>query len=300
MRAMRTHTQVFLGFGAALGVAVAVGVASFIASREINRQLEAVTESQFPVYRAVADVGRGFRKANEALAQLAFARVTLPVMTGEDCRGCHGDAGVFTASADAAVAATAKAMAAVDALPQTEATRRLWPAAKKQLEAWAKEAGDLRVLLASRDGTGADGRTADAAAVSGIDARIWVEWASLHQRLDPVEDALSKLDLGIRDEAVASRSAAVTAQRRQVAVEAGVVALGALLVLAVGWLIGRSVDRAVGALAAEAGKLTAAAAEGRLEARGDEGAVADEFRPIVRGMNATLEAVLGPVRTSAA
>ncbi|HET9598888.1 MAG TPA: methyl-accepting chemotaxis protein [Anaeromyxobacteraceae bacterium] len=296
---MRTHTQVFLGFGAALGVAVAVGVASFLASREINAQLDAVTESQFPVYRAVADVGAGFRKANGALAQLAFAHVTLPVMMGEDCRGCHGDTGVFTSSADAAVAATGKAMAVVDALPQTEATRRLWPGARKQLEDWAKEARALRVLLTSRDGTG--GRSAsDAAAARGIDARIWVEWASLHQRLDPVENALTKLDLGIRDEAIASRAAAATAQRRQVAAEAGVIALGALLVLAVGFLIGRSVDRAVRALTAEAGKLTAAAADGRLDVRGDEAAVADEFRPVVRGMNSTLEAVLGPVRTSSA
>jgi methyl-accepting chemotaxis protein len=73
---------------------------------------------------------------------------------------------------------------------------------------------------------------------------------------------------------------------------------GALILAALGYLLGRSVDRAIGALVRQASRLTSAAAAGQLEVRGDEVAVPAEFRPVVQGMNQTLEAFLPPVRIS--
>jgi len=302
MSRLRTRTQVLLGFGAALGVAVAVGVASWLASRQISTQLGLITRAQFPVCKAVFDVGAGFHKANAALGQLVLSGATGSVLRGEDCRGCHQDTTIFAGVADAALASTDKAIAAVEALPQIEVTGRLWPEVRGSLSSWSRQARGLRALLQERDGAAAGrqgGRPARAGSPTPVEAKIWEQWAELHHQVEPMEEALQKLDEAVREEAAVARDGAERAQRRQTTAQVLVVALGALLVLVVGWLIGRSVDRAVGALTAEAGKLTSAVEEGRLDARGDEGAVTEEFRPVVRGMNSTVEAVVGPVRTSA-
>jgi len=56
---------------------------------------------------------------------------------------------------------------------------------------------------------------------------------------------------------------------------------------------------AVGALVAEADALTRAAVEGKLSTRADASKVQGDYRKIVQGVNATLDAVIGPLNVSA-
>src|ERR1035438_5411887 len=56
---------------------------------------------------------------------------------------------------------------------------------------------------------------------------------------------------------------------------------------------------AVNALVADAGVLTKAAVEGKLDTRADAGKHQGDFRKVVEGVNATLDAVIGPLNVSA-
>ncbi len=56
---------------------------------------------------------------------------------------------------------------------------------------------------------------------------------------------------------------------------------------------------AVNGLVAEAGRLTTAAVEGKLETRGDVHKFQGEFAKIVQGVNNTLDAVIGPLNVAA-
>ena len=67
------------------------------------------------------------------------------------------------------------------------------------------------------------------------------------------------------------------------------------LAAAAAWALAGTVTRPLAALAAEAGKLTRAVAEGRLDERGDAAATDAEFRPIVEGLNATMDAYARPL-----
>jgi methyl-accepting chemotaxis protein len=89
------------------------------------------------------------------------------------------------------------------------------------------------------------------------------------------------------------------AQRAEAVRVLGAAALVALLIAAAGWLAARDVREAVRALRAEAAKLTAAVDAGALSARADPEAVEPEFRPVVVGMNATMDAYAGPIRATA-
>jgi len=78
----------------------------------------------------------------------------------------------------------------------------------------------------------------------------------------------------------------------------GVVA-GVVLALAFGLFLASSISKVLTALIGEAKRLTEAAVGGKLEARGNPDLVTAEFRPIVEGVNATLDAVIGPLNVAA-
>jgi methyl-accepting chemotaxis protein len=95
-----------------------------------------------------------------------------------------------------------------------------------------------------------------------------------------------------RDQAQAERRAALWA----IALTVLVTVVGAAAAAA--WL-GGTITRPLGVLAEEAARLTAAVAGGRLDERGDEARVSAEFRPIVAGLNATVDAFVKPLRAVA-
>ena len=64
-------------------------------------------------------------------------------------------------------------------------------------------------------------------------------------------------------------------------------------------LAGRQLGRAIEGLVGEMGTLTKAAVAGQLQMRGNSEVVSAEFRPIVEGVNATLDAVIGPLNVAA-
>jgi methyl-accepting chemotaxis protein len=72
------------------------------------------------------------------------------------------------------------------------------------------------------------------------------------------------------------------------------------LMLTIGLVLARSVARSVHDVIGEATRLRQAVADGQLAVRAEEGAVAPEFRPIVAGMNETMEAFLRPIQVTQA
>jgi len=298
MRDIRTRTKVLAGFAAALGVALLVGVASYLASREIGRQLDLVSDSQFPMHRALAGVEGGFQEAHAFLSHLALSRATRPVFQqNQECRACHEGSNIFGDRADASIARVDQAMSEFEALPQTEAARRSWPQTRDALKEWLIQARHLRTLLADRDRL-LDSRKPAEAELKAVEARAFEQWRVLHNSADAIDQLITKLNDAVRAEAAVSHDAGKAAQRRQLYSQVGVLALGALLMVLVGFVIGRTVDRTIAALVGETSKLTAAATNGELQVRGDESVVPGEFRPVVQGMNATLDAFAAPLRLS--
>jgi len=83
--------------------------------------------------------------------------------------------------------------------------------------------------------------------------------------------------------------------RRVLAAAAVIASLLALAALA----IARSVRRAIGGLCREAGRLEEAVRDGRLSERAEPGAVGEEFRGVIEGMNRTADAFVRPIEVTA-
>ncbi|MEN6498228.1 MAG: methyl-accepting chemotaxis protein [Thermoguttaceae bacterium] len=77
------------------------------------------------------------------------------------------------------------------------------------------------------------------------------------------------------------------------------VGLGAAGMLVLGFVLAKSIAKVLQTLIGEAKRLSEAAVGGKLQTRGNPELVSLEFRPIVEGVNATLDAVIGPLNVAA-
>ena len=83
------------------------------------------------------------------------------------------------------------------------------------------------------------------------------------------------------------------------ALSLGAIALGTVLLLGFALVLGRNINRSLRNTISQAEQLAAAAVEGKLQTRGNPESVPPEFRPIITGINATLDAVIGPLNVAA-
>jgi methyl-accepting chemotaxis protein len=109
-------------------------------------------------------------------------------------------------------------------------------------------------------------------------------------------DQIVKINQDVAAEEVAGgKSLASTAQFLSV----GGMVVGVVVALAFGLILASSIAKVLRNLIGESKRLTEAAVAGKLETRGNPDLVSLEFRPIVEGVNATLDAVIGPLMVSA-
>ena len=71
--------------------------------------------------------------------------------------------------------------------------------------------------------------------------------------------------------------------------------VGLVMVILMATFLSRSIGGVLKALVGEAGRLAQAAVEGRLHVRGNSDLVTSEFRPIVEGLNATLDSIVNVI-----
>ena len=111
----------------------------------------------------------------------------------------------------------------------------------------------------------------------------------------------------ILDKLVQMNDQAVEEAKQQAAADAawssrlmvGAIVVGAVVMVAFGIFLARAISGVLRALVGEAQRLTEAATAGQLQTRGDVKLVSQEFRPIIEGFNAMLDAVITPLKMAA-
>ncbi len=107
---------------------------------------------------------------------------------------------------------------------------------------------------------------------------------------------LVKLNVDLADQSVKQGQTDSTASAWAMVVAIG---LGTIVLLVLGVGMARGISRVLSNLIGEAKRLGDAAVEGRLQVRGNPELVTQEFRPILVGVNNTLDAVIGPLNMAA-
>ncbi len=128
----------------------------------------------------------------------------------------------------------------------------------------------------------------------------------LNQLVIPVKDeirhviAAAKQMADSRDKEIREEAAVAVATHRRVSLVLYVaLAAGIAIGLSIAFIMSRSVSRVVRSITSEVGRLTGAAVHGELSVRAETGSVSPEFRPILVGMNETMDAFEKPIRVTA-
>lgn len=298
MRDLRIRTKVTIGFAAAFVVAVGLTLAMKLAAAGLSRELDNLSRRQLPAHSALSLLQSGFKDSQRFLNAQALARSNAEVLASADCRDCH-DGGVdFAQMAGEAVNRVQKSVTDMDAVPHSDTVAAQWTKVRTDVQDWLVRAQRLGGLVAQRD------RLLSAGAVPGvagrsIESQVWEEWAKVHNMSGPLDDAIASLDDALDAESEVSREEQILVARRETLVGTVGVLAAATLLLLLALLVGRSVSRAVKTMMAQTAELTAAAQAGELDVRGDPALVPSEFRPVVEGINRTLDQVVAPLRVSA-
>jgi methyl-accepting chemotaxis protein len=273
--------KVYLLLGIALGFIAAVSAAGLVAASSLGSVVDDVTGNDIPSFLAMDSLLSAVSSANIAASAVENGGLSEAEHAEALQRIKKELARIESARSDLLGAKHEQAVA--DAL---------FPVGMA-LDDWLDEVKGL--VASARERAAKADRFAEAAA---IQVEVTKHYDALRRSAGELNDALDEVGVELavgatnlsRDAAASQRSARWTI---------GVASLLAALILgALGLLIARGVARALAGLSAQSRALTEAVAGGRIGARADAAAVDAEFRPILEGMNATMDAFERPLRVT--
>ncbi|WP_248343955.1 methyl-accepting chemotaxis protein [Anaeromyxobacter paludicola] len=272
---MSIRKRILISFAGAVAVSIVVGGLAYWSAAAIRGRLVHVATKTLPSVQAVAALRDGESK------------VMLAAYSGLSARGVQIRQ-MAEGRAQQAMQAVDESQAAFEALPRTPRVDELWTAAKGPLADWAQAAQQALAALARRD------QSRDGEAAARADREASIAFAALETAFSAADAALGDLNEALRAEADQQRGEGDKAAARSMTAIAGAIAVGALLLVTIALLLGRLIGRSLAALRAESERLARAVREGDLSVRGDPSRVEPEFRGIVDGVNATVDAFQAP------
>jgi len=283
---MKMGTKILAGFALAVVMLLAVGLIAYRGAMGIEESLDEATNQKVPSLVALATIGEGQAIIDSAGWSLLHRRAS-----AEEHRRAQEAARVHAVE-------IADAAKAYEAMPHGDRTLELWRTWKAGYEAWRPLVEQAAAIIDERDRLVTNGLGKDDPQITALDARAW----DAFQRS---RGEFPKADAGIK--AVTAKTIADSKKNGEEGIAAGKSAINSIVIailvaaatlIALGVFLGRKIGGTVTALVAEAGKLREAVAAGRLEVRGDLAAVEGEFRPIVQGINETMDAFQRPIQVT--
>jgi len=284
---MKTGTKVLSGFGIAVVIAVAVGLVGYWGISSLSSKVDEIGKNYLVSIRALNMIAKGQLSVGYGNRGLIDRRMTKENRTAQYERIEDG-----LKQADSG-------FKMYECLTQTSDEAVLWKEFVRLRDDWNKKQEVIVELSREKDDLVKTGATLEDPKVAAVDAKTYAAGGAARDAFTKCElklDELIKLNAKLADEATAQgESDAATATM----VMFSAIALGGIGMLVLGGLLAKSISKVLTALIGEAKRLSQAAVEGKLQTRGNPDLVSLEFRPIVEGVNNTLDAVIGPLMVSA-
>jgi methyl-accepting chemotaxis protein len=276
--------RVLGGFAISFAVALAGGAVLMASELDLARRLRSVVETDLSVTEEVANLLTAVHETVRGLNGLLSERIAAdPEM---------GPAAVKTVEHGLASFSRAR-----DRLHRLEGSAELDAALPGMDAAFVAWDGAVRACLekvVERRRRAAAGE-ADAA----LQQAVWASYRAASEAHAAFSEPLEDLGVELSGRLDDSRDAAGVASREAFTVGVVTLLALALVMVALAVVVPRRLDRAFAAAGAEVGRLRGAVADGRLDVRGDVAGVDADFRPLVEGLNQTLDAFAGPFRLTA-
>jgi len=285
---MKSGPKILLGFGVAVGIALAVGAVGCWGILNLRQRLHEVGKVRMPSVLGLEKMLGGQLEAAGGLRELINARTTDAQSRAEQYQRIA--AGLKRAE---------EGRKTCEALPQTPGEAGAWEELIPVWEQWKTHLARAVELSRERDLLLHSGSKPQDPRVASLDEKLSAAFTQLRTAFD--QSSVRLLDLVSShvkgaDDAL-TEGEAVAAQAQQLAI--AFVLAGSLVILGLGVILGKGVCRTRQRLLEETSRLAAAAVAGQLQTRGNPEALSPEFRPIVEGINRTLDALINPLNVAA-
>jgi methyl-accepting chemotaxis protein len=285
---MKTGTKVLTGFVVAIVVAVVVGLAGYEGISKLAGHVQQIGGNYLPSVRGLNLIAKGQLEVGYALRGLIHPQMM-------DAKTRANQYQRFAAGMKAAESG----FKMYEGLTQHADEAEQWKHFLGLWDAWKKSAEELVKVSQEKDRIVAAGTKLDDRKVLEIDAQTMQiagqSRGAMNQCADKLQELLT-LIAKYSDDAVKQANTDI---RWAVGITFSVIGVGALAMLALGVFLARGISRVLTTLVGETARLSQAAVDGQLQTRGNPELVSLEFRPIVEGVNATLDALISPLNVSA-
>lgn len=278
----RLSTKVLIGSAIFVLVMVALALTALGSLRNVARHVEVLVDEQLPRTQLLAQISQARAESDHAIDLIFGAESESP----ERRRELYDDVVLFVTVFDEGVKSCEKMIGG-------GSLRATWERLKPHFSAW-RSAID-RQIAAARARDAAEGRAAFVIASRTI-AEAQRASREASQRLD---QGLLEFMRESAHQVQVAKDESRSSTRSAISLVAIAIVLGILGVILASMVVKRSVEGTVKRLVAEADRLEAGIAEGRLDVRGDPDRVGEDFRSVVAGMNATMEAFVKPIELTA-
>jgi methyl-accepting chemotaxis protein len=284
---MTTGAKIFVALGVAAMILLAVGAIAWGSARAISGRLDEAVNRQLPSLEAAASVDGAQMALEGSLWQVVNRR-----NTPDHVRRTIEVAKKQLAQLDESVRA-------YEAIPHDAETMLLWKGWKEPFAEWRRSVEKMTGLAGERARLVGGGAAREDPAVVALDNQLWSTMQEGRGAYDRAEAAVDAVKEKTTRDAARSGAAGLEAASSGTALIFSCVLLATAALVLLAWLISRKIGGTVRALVAEAGKLSRAVAAGRLDLRGETGHLDAEFRPVVEGMNDTMDAFTRPLKVTA-
>ncbi len=285
---MKTGTKILAGFGIATAIAIAVGVVGYWGINKLSGHTHTIADCRLPSVRGLNLIAKGQLQVSYGHRGLLH-----PQMMDARSRANQYD------RCKQGFEQAEVGWKMYEPLTHTPEEAAMWKELGKLWDDWKVTAEEIEKVSREKDQLVADGVALDDPKVLAIDKKAMeigdVSRSALNSSAAKL-DELIKLSAKLSEEE--SAQATHDASTAMV-VMFTTIGIGFVAMLLLGVFLSRSISKMVGTLISETKRLTQDAVEGRLQTRGNPELMSLEFRPIVEGINATLDAVIGPLNIAA-
>jgi methyl-accepting chemotaxis protein len=285
---MKTGTKVLAGFVVAIVITVVIGGAGYWGISTLKSHVMQIGEVQLPSIRGLNLIAKG--QLNVSYGERGLVNRRMMEKEIRQNQYTRIDQGFKQAD---------QGFKMYEPLPQGADEAALWKEFKGLWDDWKRKLETVVQLSREKDDMLKAGTALQDSKIEAIDDKALdaskecrVAFNKCDEKLDEVIKLNAKL-------AAAAVSQAQSDAAFSFVVILSAVGLGAAGMLVLGLFLAKSIAKVLQTLIGEAKRLSEAAVGGKLQTRGNPELVSLEFRPIVEGVNATLDAVIGPLNVAA-
>ncbi len=285
---MKTGTKVLGGFGFAILITVVVGFVGYQGISKLSGNVNEIGKNYLPSIRGLNLIAKG--QLNVGYADRGLVNPEMIDKTTRDNQYTRIEEG-FKLIDDG--------LKIYEPLAQRPEEAVLWKEFKGLSEEWIKARKPVTDLNHEKDALLKAGVKPDDAKLTELDAKVYKAADAVRA---PFRKFTEKLDEVIKLNVKYSEEETKLAEANSTSAMVtmfSAIGIGAALMLILGVFLSKSISKMLTTLIGEVKKLADAAVAGKLQTRANPELVTLEFRPIVEGVNATLDAVINPLNVAA-